>query len=109
MPLADQLDDLGRVVTSDGPVEPADPDRFVTAAGEHRVISACVQALDQDRLVLSDEEALPLRDAHAVGALSTALARRDLSAAAAAIERVTSAPAIVLKGPAISDRFYPDP
>ena len=49
------------------------------------------------------------RDAHAVAALSTALVRRELPAVAAAVEGATSAPAILLKGPAISDRLYPDP
>jgi hypothetical protein len=109
MPFADQLDELRRVVTSDGRVEPATPARFLEAAADHRVVGACVLALEEERLALRDEDARLLRDSHAVAALSTALARRELPAAAAAIERATSAPAIVLKGPAISDRLYPDP
>jgi hypothetical protein len=109
MPFPDQLDDLSQVLTSEGRVEPAMPARFVTAAVDHRVIGACVLALEEERLALPDEEARRLRDAYAVAALSTGLARRELPAVAAAVERSTSAPAIVLKGPAISDRLYPDP
>lgn len=109
MPFADQLGDLRRVILSEGRVEPATPDRFVTAAIDHRVIGACVLALNEERLILAERDAGSLRDAHAVAALSTALAARELPAVAAATEEATSSPAIVLKGPAISDRLYPDP
>lgn len=109
MPFADQLGDLCRVTLSEGRVEPPEPTRFVTAAVGHRVIGACVQALNDERLILGERDAKALRDAHAVAALGTALAARELPAVAAAIESATSAPAIVLKGPAISDRLYPDP
>src|SRR3954447_6264800 len=109
MPFADDLDDLQRVVTSEGRVEPVVPTRFVAAAVDHRVIGACVQALEEERLGLADEHARSLQDAHAVAALSTALAARELPAVATAVEEAISAPAIVLKGPAISDRLYPDP
>jgi hypothetical protein len=109
MPLADQLPDLARVLLGEGPVTPESPREFVNAAIEHRVIGGCVRALEEERLILGDEHARPLRDAHAVAALSTALAARELPAVATAVEGAISAPAIVLKGPAISDRLYPDP
>ena len=109
MPFAEELGDLRRVTLSEGRVEPADPTRFVTAAVAHRVIGACVLALDEERLVLREREAAALRDAHAVATLGTALAARELPGVAAASKSATSAPAIVLKGPAISDRLYPDP
>ena len=108
MPFADQLGDLRRVVLSEGRVEPVIPSRFVEAAVEHRVVAACVLALDEERLVLDVQHARPLRDARAVAALTTALVARELPAVAAAVESATSAPAIVLKGPAISERLYPD-
>ncbi len=109
MPFADQLGDLRAVVLSEGSVEPAAPERFVTAAVDHRVIGACVLALNEDRLRLPKREAKGMRDAHAVAVLSTALAGRELPAVAAAVAQATDAPGIVLKGPAISDRLYPDP
>ncbi len=109
MPFADQLGDLGRTVTAKGRVEPAVPGRFVSAAVEHRVIGACVLALDDGRLVLDHRHAGQLRDARAVAALSRALATRELPPVAAALEAAIGGPAIVLKGPAISDRVYPDP
>src|SRR4051794_40672715 len=109
MPFADQLVDLCRVVLSDGRVEPAPPGHFVTAAVAHRVTGACVQALHEGQLILGEADARTLRDAHAVATLGTALAGRELHRVAAEIEAATSAPAIVLKGPAISDRLYPDP
>ncbi len=109
MPFADQLGDLRRVILSEGRVEPATPARFAAAAVAHRVIGACVQAMNDERVILGERDAGALRDAHAVAALSTALAARELPAVAVAIDSATSAPAIVLKGPAISDRLYPDP
>ena len=99
MPFADQLGDLRRVILSEGRVEPATPDRFVTAAIDHRVIGACVLALNEERLILAERDALSLRDAHAVAALSTALAARELPAVAAAIEDATSAPGDRPEGP----------
>jgi hypothetical protein len=109
MPFADQLVDLCRVILSGGRVEPAPPGHFVTAAVAHRVTGACVQALHEGQLILGQPDARTLRDAHAVATLGTALAGRELPRVAAEIEAATSAPAIVLKGPAISDRLYPDP
>lgn len=109
MPFADQLGDLRRVILSEGRVESAAPERLVTAAVDHRVIGACVLALSEERLILPERDASSLRDAHAVSALSAALVARELPAVAAAIAQATSAPGIVLKGPAISDRLYPDP
>jgi hypothetical protein len=108
MPFADQLGDLRRVVTGEGPVVPTAPERFVAAAVDHRVIGACVTALQEERLTLADEHARRLRDAQAVAALTSALARRELPAVSAAVTEATGAPAIVLKGPSISDRVYPD-
>src|SRR3954467_15502975 len=107
MPFADQLVDLCRVVLSGGRVEPAAPGPFVTAAVAHRVTGACFQALHEDQLILGEADARTLRDAHVVATLAPALAGRELPRVAAAIEAATFGPAIVLKGPAISDRLYP--
>ena len=90
MPFADQLGDLRRVILSEGRVESAAPERFVTAAVDHRVIGACVLALSEERLILPERDASSLRDAHAVSALSAALVARELPAVAAAIAQATS-------------------
>jgi hypothetical protein len=97
------------VILSEGRIEPVTPARFVTAAIDQRVIGQCLLALEEERLFLPDGDARVLRDAHAVAALNTAMAAGELPSVAAALESATSAPPVVLKGPAISDRLYPDP
>ena len=104
MPFPDQLDDLSQVLTSEERVEPAMPARFVTAAVDHRVIGACVLALEDERLALPDEEARRLRDAYAVAALSTGLAPGDtvLDVDGPAAERTPH-----VNGVAVNDRESP--
>jgi hypothetical protein len=106
LPHAEQLDLLSAVLTGDGPVTPPDPQRFVAAAIAHRVMGACVAALDEGRLVLGDEPQRQLRDAQAVAALRSGLLRRELQTIAGTVAEAVGAEPVVIKGPAIADRFY---
>ena len=106
LPRAEQLPALVEIVAGDGAVAPDDPEAFVEAAASHRVVGAAVTALTDGRLVLPPGPERTLRDAHAVGVLRSALLRRELSAVAEPVARVSTGAPIVLKGPAIADRFY---
>jgi hypothetical protein len=109
LPRADQLPALIAVLQGAERVAPEDPSRFVDAAVAHRVVGAAAAALDADRLVVPAGQARTMRDAQAVGALRSALMRRELALVAEPLSAAVETSPIVLKGPAIADRFYPDP
>jgi hypothetical protein len=109
LPRADQLPALIALLQGAEWVAPADPPRFVDATVVHRVAGAAAAALDSDRLVLPAVQAKATRDAQAVGALRSALMRRELALVAEPLAAAVETSPIVLKGPAIADRFYPDP
>ena len=108
LPDADQVPALVDVLDARRPVAPPDPDAFVAAAIAHRVIGACTIALDEGRLSLVSTAARRLRDGQAVATLRSALLRRELEAIASPLGTAIDAAPIVLKGPAIADRFYRD-
>jgi hypothetical protein len=109
LPQAEQLPALIAVLQKAEVVAPADPPRFVEAVVAHRVVGTAAAALDAKRLRLPAAQAQALRDAQAVGALRSALMRRELALIAEPLSEALETPPIVLKGPAIADRFYPDP
>lgn len=109
LPCAEHIPALTGVLDGAELVAPEDPAAFVEAAVAHRVVGAATAALQGGRLALPAAAAQQLRDAHAVGALRSALVRRELALVARPLSAAVGAPAIVLKGPAIADRFYPDP
>jgi hypothetical protein len=78
----------------------------VAAAIAHRVFGPCVAALDEGRLGLDGRHAQMLRDAQVVGVLHASLLRRELAAIAGPVAQATGAPPVVIKGPAIAERFY---
>jgi hypothetical protein len=104
----EQLPALVATLRGEGAVGRGDPARFVEAAVAHRVIGPCVAALGEGRLSLPAEAARGLRDAHAVAALRAALMRRELASIAEPLAKAIGGPPILIKGPAIADRFYPD-
>ncbi len=109
LPHADHLSALIAVLDGEAPVEPADPAGFLDATVAHRVVGAAVAALGEGRLSLPDDVSRALRDAQAVAALRSALMRSELAALAEPLADAIAESPIVLKGPAIADRFYPDP
>ena len=108
LPEAEQVPGLVAVLGGEF-FEPSDPLVFVEAAVSHRVVGPCAEAAKADRLRLPPRAHDALRGAHAVGALRAALMRRELAAAAGSLAAACGAPPIVLKGPAIADRFYDPP
>ncbi len=109
LPSAQHLPALTAVLLGRRGVEPREPDGFVEAAVTHRVVGGAVAALADGSLSLPEESARTLRDAHAVGALRAALMRRELAIVAEPLAEAIGGAPIVLKGPAIADRFYEDP
>ncbi len=109
LPHAEQVPALVAVLSGRGRVAPDAPDELVAAAIAHRVIGACTAALSERRLLLPGRAAGRLRHAQAVVVLRSALLRRELVAIADALGHAIEAAPIVLKGPAIADRFYRDP
>ena len=89
-------------------IAPDDPDRFVAAAVAHRVMGAAVRAMDQGRLSLPPRQAKALRDAETVAALGSTLLRNELARLGGSLSDAAGTRPLVLKGPAIADRFYPD-
>ena len=109
LPQDEQLPALIALLQKSEPVAAEDPAGLVDAAVAHRVVGAAVRALDTKRLVLPATQEQALRDAEMVGALRSALMRRELDLIAEPLSGALETPPIVLKGPAIADRFYPDP
>jgi Uncharacterised nucleotidyltransferase len=109
LPQAEQLPALIALLEESEPVAAEDPAGLVDAVLAHRVVGAAVRALDAKRLVLPATQEQALRDAEMVGALRSALMRRELALIAEPLSGGLGTPPIVLKGPAIADRFYPDP
>jgi hypothetical protein len=109
LPRADQLPALIAVLQGAERVAPEDPSRFVDAAVAHRLVGAATAALDAEKLVVPAVQAQAMRDAQAVGALRSALMRHELALVAEPLAAAVETSPIVLKGPAIADRFYPDP
>lgn len=108
LPHAEQLPPLIALLDGAAAVAPADEDGFLEAVVAHRLIGSAVEALDSGRLALADRQARVLRDAEAVAALRSSLLRAELVAIGPPLTAATGAAPIVLKGPAIADRFYPD-
>ncbi|MDX6518628.1 MAG: hypothetical protein QOF50_1474 [Gaiellaceae bacterium] len=75
------------------------------AAVYHNVAGFVLAAADEHRLSLSDDVAERLERRFAIQALRSSLLRRELAGVAAAC----SEPPVLLKGPGVADRFYPDP
>ncbi|MGH2956605.1 MAG: nucleotidyltransferase family protein [Solirubrobacterales bacterium] len=109
LPQVEQLPALIAVLQDTELVAPEDPPRFVEAVVAHRIVGAAATALDANSLVLPSTRSQELRDAEGVGVLRSAMMRRELGLIAEPVSEAIEALPIVLKGPAIADRFYPDP
>jgi hypothetical protein len=109
LPHPRQTADLARAVLGEASIAPRDPTEFTEAAIEHRLVGAVNKAVEDGRLQLPAQERSILRDAHAVTVLKAGLLRHGIGPAAQALRSALGVPPVVLKGPAIADRFYPDP
>jgi hypothetical protein len=91
------------------PCTPGDPDALVVAALHHGVAGYALAAEAAGRLALPPGPRRRLADAHGRRLLRSALLRRELAGVVRALETACGARPILLKGPAVADRFYPDP
>jgi hypothetical protein len=87
-----------------GAVEAADPDRLVRAALYHGFAVDALGAAREGRLALPEGQRRTLADVAAIGVLRSAALRRELPAVAEA-----AGEPVLVKGPALADRYYPDP
>lgn len=92
---------------SPGP-QPA-PDRLAAAAIDHKVVGYLLDAQRQGRVDLPEDLGELLRDHRAREALAGALLRRELSLVEPVIREACGAPPVLIKGPAVAQRLYPDP
>lgn len=88
---------------------PADSDRFVEAARYHRVAPYVAQAVEAERIQLPAR----LRDGLSMGGaasiIRSAALRAELARLVPVLEAACGVSPACIKGPAIADRFYPDP
>jgi hypothetical protein len=104
LPFHDQTPALSAVVRGER-AQPHDLDRFADAAAFHNVVGFVLAAADEGRVSIPAEVAEQLSRRFAVQVLRSSLLRRELPGVVAAFSRAP----LLLKGPAVADRFYPDP
>jgi hypothetical protein len=90
------------------PVAPGDPDRLVAVAFDHGVSGHLVDAVAAGRLTLPPHAERRLAGEHGRLLLHSARLRRALPGIVEALERA-GVPPVLLKGPAVADRFHRDP
>ena len=81
---------------------------FATEALGHNLAGFAVRALDDGRWAPPAAVAEDVRTHHAERSLVTGLLRLELAACAAVLTDVCGVPPIVLKGPAVAARLYPE-
>jgi hypothetical protein len=89
-----------------GHAEPDDSAAFREAVVAHRLTGFAEDAIEAGRLVVPDETARELRDAHAFASLRSGLLRRELIAIAPLLADVCGIEPLVLKGPAVAETLY---
>jgi hypothetical protein len=87
-------------------VEPSDPDRFRDAVVAHRVTGFAESAIESGRLLVPDEIAGQLRDAHTVATLRSSLLRRELTTVAPRLADACGTEPLAFKGPVVSELMY---
>ena len=88
---------------------PADPARLADAAERHNVLVHLLTAADEGRLELHERVLQRARKLAAGRAVQARLLRRALPGLVAVIERGCGVEPLLIKGPAVADRIYPEP
>jgi hypothetical protein len=88
---------------------PPDLGRLLSAAAHHNVLGFVHRAMESGRLEAPAPTARRVADTVARAAVHSALLRRQLPAVASALAQAGGAPAVIVKGPAIGDRYYAEP
>jgi hypothetical protein len=86
-----------------------DAEQFIAAAEHHNVMTYALAAIEAGRLELPESAAAGLHRQAAVRALHARLLREELPSVVEAIERACAVPPVVIKGPAVADRYYRAP
>jgi Uncharacterised nucleotidyltransferase len=107
LPYAYEVPLLAGLLRGASIVEPVG-DRFIEAAVHHRVGGFVLAAGARGRVELPAAQREELAARFAVMALHSALLRSELPTVVAALDAAGSAP-VLIKGPVIADRYYPDP
>lgn len=108
LPHPEELPRLTALV-QERPCPPGDPDGLIEAALHHGVGGYALEAAAAGRLPLPPASSRRLADAQGRRLLRSALLRRELAGVARVLEAACGCSPILLKGPAVADRFYPDP
>ena len=106
LPYEDEVPILARLATDRLETEtvPALPERFVRAALHHGFALEVLTAVREGSIVLPAAEQRTLSDVASVGLLRCAALRRELAALTEAL-----GDPVLVKGPALADRYYADP
>jgi hypothetical protein len=107
LPYAEEVPRLAALIAGDAVELTGDEDRFVQAAVFHGMAAYLVAAVDQERIRLRPDPRHRVIARQATVAAADARLRRELAEILPVLERVTAAPALLLKGAAVADRFYP--
>jgi Uncharacterised nucleotidyltransferase len=105
IPKPEQVPELVELVTG-RPVEPAHPAAFRDAVAAHRVTGFADSAIKAGRLLVPEETARQLRDAHAFASLRAGLLRRELGAIVPRLADACGTEPLVFKGPAVAESLY---
>ncbi|MEP6977240.1 MAG: nucleotidyltransferase family protein [Thermoleophilia bacterium] len=95
---------LAALVRGD-PAEPIEPGALADGAVFHNVVGFVLAAADEGRISVPSAVAEQLSRRFAVQVVRSSLLRRELPGVVAALPQ----PPLLLKGPAVADRFYADP
>ena len=104
-------DELPRLIAlvQERPCPPGDPGALVDAALHHGVAGYALEATAAGRLSLPAGPRRRLADAQGRRLLRSALLRRELAGVVRPLQAACGVAPVLLKGPAVADRFYPDP
>ncbi|CAB4880627.1 unannotated protein [freshwater metagenome] len=107
LPFSDEVPALA-VLVRGGELGDEPPARLGEAAAEHNVAGFVLQAAAEGRLRLPPAEQRALADRHLRRVAATALRRRALGPIVDALAPACGAAPVLIKGPALADRTYPD-
>jgi hypothetical protein len=109
LPYPEEVPALAALVRGVDVAVPPDAARFARAAVHHRLTGQVVLAARAGRITLPEHVLASLRHAHRGAVARSAALRVELGRAAPLVEDACGAPPLLLKGPALADRFHPDP
>jgi hypothetical protein len=113
LPYLDQVPQLVRFLDErpdrdGGHAQPIAPQRLVDAAAYHYVAGYVIRAVRSERLELPAVERERLVAAANGSVVQAAVLRSELGNVSEVVADVCGTPPLLLKGPALADRFYPD-